>query len=204
MTDITGGADSGQGGSTDDIGSSGYSLSALADYLDGGRSPRIAAIESNPECLAALAQLERLKVLAADILETDASAEAVDDDWMRSLVDAIGLETRAGRDIPLTAGDDSLVITEGALREAIRAAGDDIPGVLIGRSTFRGDIAAGDGAASVHLTISVVPDRPIRDYVDELRAAVAAAILRHTNVTLSAVDITVTDVHQHPRRGDRS
>lgn len=185
--------------SDDGIGDSGYSIDDLSDYLERGRTPAILEIDENAECQAMLASLERVGDLSQELIATDAAAlPAVDESWLASLLSTIGREVRAGRDIPLASSDPttSLVITEGAVRELIRAAGDSIDGVLVGTCAITGDVVGAGASVSVDLTISVVLSAPVRALAQAVRERVHSELLAHTELTVDEINVTVTDVHQ--------
>ena len=185
--------------STVGIGASGYTLEQLSDYLDRGRFPAIAAIDSDAECQAMLATLERVGSLSRDLVARDVLENpAIDETWLSSLLGTIGRELRAGRDIPLASGEPgtTLMITEGAVRELLRAAGDSVDGVLVGSCDFDGDLTDADASVDVRLTISVVLSVPVLDLAQQVRERVRSELLRHTQLTVGMIDITVADIHQ--------
>src|SRR5689334_24329059 len=110
------------------IGGSGYTLDDLSAYLDRGRTPRIAAIEDDAECQAVLAEIERPGALSRRLVEQ--SAEPIDAGWLDRLMGGLGRELRAGRDLPYpdSTPERRFVITEGAVREIVRRAGDEVDG----------------------------------------------------------------------------
>lgn len=78
-------------------------MAALADYLDRGRTPRIAAYEDDPETRNALRALERIRDLGRELVQVEAEeADAPGDDFFRGVLAHISRESRAGRDIPLS------------------------------------------------------------------------------------------------------
>lgn len=191
----------------DGIGGSGYDLEALSDYLDRGRQPAIPAIDDNVECEAVLDSLERFGSLSRDLVVRDArQAPALDEGWFGTLMTSIAREVKAGRDIPYPNADPrtELTITEGAIREIIRAAGDSVPGVLVGTCRIGGEVAEPGGVVDVALTISVLFDRPLPAVTGEVRAAVHSALLSSTPLTVGDIDITVDDVHLPTRNEEPS
>ena len=181
------------------IGGTGYSLDDLSDYLDRGRQPAIPEIDENAECQAMLASLDRVGSLSHQLIARDAATlPPADESWIASLLATIGREVRAGRDIPLASSDPatSLVITEGAVRELIRSAGDSVDGVLVGSCAISGDVAEPGAHVSVAVTISVVLSAPVRELAQAVRERVHSELLAHTELTVDEIDVTVTDVHQ--------
>jgi uncharacterized alkaline shock family protein YloU len=180
------------------VGGSGYTIDDLSDYLDRGRSPAIAAIDTNAECQAMLASLARVAGLSLALLEDDAAkGPPLDEAWMSSLLATIGRELRAGRDIPISGGDDAtrLSVSEGAIRELVRAAGDSVDGVLVGKCELLGDVEDAAAEIIVHVTISVVLSAPVVQLAQQVRERIHTELLRHTQLRVASIDITVTDVH---------
>ena len=180
------------------IGTSGYTLDDLSAYLDRGRTPAIAAIYDSPECQAMLSSMERVGSLARDLLARDVlERPALEESWVGVLLSSISREIKAGRDIPLTSSDPhvTLTVTEGAVRELVRAAGDSVDGVLVGSCFLDGDVTAPGSGIRVTLSISVVPDRPVQDLAAMVRQRVFSELLSHTELTVQSIDVTVVDVH---------
>lgn len=179
----------------DTIGNSGYTLEDLSAYLDRGRMPAIAAIDTDAEAQAVLASLERFGVLSRELVERE--SEPVPEGWFDKVMRDVTRELRAGRDIPLSAPDErtETVITEGAVRELVREAGDAVTGVLVGRTTVSGDIEQLGSEVSVRVTISVLFGRRLGEASDAVRGAVIAALAAHTSLRVSHVDVVVDNVH---------
>lgn len=181
------------------IGGSGYSLEDLSDYLDRRRTPPIPAIDANPECEAMLATLERVGSLSRELVVQDAELNpTIDEGWLTNLVATIGRELRAGRDIALATSDPAttLSITEGAVRELVRAAGDSVDGVLVASSAIDGDLGDASATVSVRITISVILAAPVLELAQHVRERVHSELLRHTQLNVASIDVTVVDVHQ--------
>lgn len=174
-----------------DIGASGYTLDDLSAYLDRGRMPAIAAIDRNPECQAVLASMERLSALSRELVEQDAR-QIPARSWFDGILHEVSREVRAGRDLPI-GGDEatSLLVTEGALREVARRAGDEVPGVLVGRVRV---VEEPEGAVALAVTISVGYGFVLRDAAERVRAAVAWAVAELTTLRVLRVDVAVIDV----------
>lgn len=180
------------------IGTSGYTLDDLSAYLDRGRTPAIAAIDDSPECQAMLASMERVGSLARDLLAQDVREHpTVEEGWLGGLLTSISREVRAGRDIPLASPDPrtTLSITEGAVRELVRAAGDSVDGVLVGSCSVEGEVTTPEAGVRVVLTISVVLHSPVREVAESVRQRVYSELLSHTELAVESIDVTVADVH---------
>jgi hypothetical protein len=191
------------------IGETGFTLDDLSDYLDRGRTPAIAAIDNSPECQAMLASMERMGSLTRDLVAQDQREHPVlEEGWLGGLLESISREVRAGRDIPLTAPDPraTLSVTEGAIRELIRSAGDSVDGVLVGSCTLEGDVDVVGGLVTVGLTISVVLQTPVLELAEQVRQRVYTQLLAHTELSIGSIDVTVSDVHivTLPAEGDAS
>ncbi|TBN58195.1 Asp23/Gls24 family envelope stress response protein [Glaciihabitans arcticus] len=188
---------------TDDgIGGSGYTLEQLSEYLDSGRTPAIEAIDDNAECQAVLTSLERYGSLSRELVSRDAAeAPALDESWFSGLFASITREVKAGRDIPLASTDPltRLTITEGAIRGLVRSAGDSVDGVLVGRCSLEGETDV-----TVAVSISVLLGTPVRAAAESVRQAVYTALLKHTELSIAAVDVTVEDVHVIATEGGES
>jgi len=183
---------------TNGIGDSGYDLEALSAYADRGRTPAIAAIDGNPECLALLDSIDRLGALTRDLVADDAAHQpAPDENWIRALLDTISREVRSGRDIDFADTDEDAryVVTEGAIRQLVREVGDAVDGALVGRVDLRVVDRDGTPAANLDLTISVAAGRRLDPVAAAVRTRVTAALLRSTPLAPERVDITIGDVH---------
>lgn len=173
----------------------GHTIAQLADYLDSDRTPLDPAIEASPACQHALAALDRLRRLAPDLLVDDDRQQ--DDDWVSKVMGGIALDAHAGADFVLADGgsDARLVMTEGALRGLIRAAGDDEPGFLMGRVRFDGDLAP-DARITIRTGVTVAHGVRIPAAVERLRSHIAAAVERHTLLVAARIDVDVDDLEQ--------
>lgn len=188
------------------VGGSGYDVAALGEYLDRDCQPPIAAIDNNPECQAALDRLRRVRALSRELVDADARTQPpLPAEWVRGLIANLELDVRSGRNIPF-GGDDPLArlsITEGAVREIVRGAGDQVPGVLVGSVRLLGDVTTAGEEIDVDVRISVALIEPIPDIAQQVRNRVATALLTHTELRVGRIDVTVDDVH-HVIREDRS
>ena len=176
----------------------GYTIDDLSDYLDRGRQPIDQAIENSPACQSALAAMQRLRVLSRSLLETDARAEPIrDEGFIAGILNRIGLEARPGRDIPVQHSSPSarLSMTEGAVRGLIRRAGDEVPGVLIGRCQLIGDVTTPGEPITVLVDVSVFWGESMPAAAARVRESIYAQLLKHTELTVVSIDVTIHDVH---------
>lgn len=179
----------------------GHSIEELSDYLDAGRTPPDPSIDESPGCLIALDALARLRELTPGLFAADIAAEPQpDENWMQGILSGIALDARAGRRIPISSPFPTadLGITEGAIRGAIRAAESSVPGIVVGKCRFDGDITVPDAATRVHVDVSVLYGEPIVDLAERLRDEVSKRLAVHTSLNVIGVDINVHDVHELP------
>jgi hypothetical protein len=179
---------------TDDERFGAFSLEELSDYLDAGREPVRPEIEGDPEAAAALARLTALRAASRDLLDADASG--ADDSWITGVLASIRTTAHAGRDIPVPDDDpaSTLVVTEGALRGLVRALGDEVPGVVVRRTRFTGDVTVPGGPVDVEVSIVATADASVRDRAEALRAAVEVALLEHAPFVVRSVVVRVADL----------
>lgn len=176
----------------------GHTLDELSDYLDTGFAPANASIDASPSCQIALASLERLRRISESLLDTQVIEEPeLDEAWVAGILQNIGREARAGRSIPITHPDPAaeLAITEGAVRGLIRAAGDTIRGLLVGRCILEGDVTTPGAPITVDVEASIGWGTSIPDAATNLREAIHATLTRHTDIVVAGIDVTVDDVH---------
>jgi uncharacterized alkaline shock family protein YloU len=175
----------------------GHTLEELSAYLDAERAPTNFSIEASPGCQIALTALARLRELTRNVLDVKAAEEpAPPDSWVRGIMDRIALESRAGRDIPIAhpAPTAHLALTEGAVRGMIRAAGDSVPDVITGRCQLDGDITVPGEPITITVDISVAWGANLPDRADQARSAIHEQLVKHTELNVEAIHITVQDI----------
>ena len=179
---------------TDDL--DGHTIEELADYVDRGRTPIDPTIEDSPGCRNAIAALQRLRSVSVTFLAEESFGAEPDGSWLAALMSQISIDARAGADFPLltTAGGDEVVMTEGALRALVRAAGDDQPGFLVGRVRFDGDLSEPEAAMTVEVDVVVGYGTPLPAGVHRLRAAIIDRFATHTPFRQVRVDVDVRDL----------
>lgn len=186
---------------TDSADLDGHTIEELSDYLDAGRLPRDESIEDSPVARTALDALARLRHQSRAMLEMEARAQPPGDlTWIKNVLSNISREARAGRDIPVsyTDGHVRLSVTEGSVRGLVRAAGDGIDGVLVGKVDLVGDVTTSGEPISLTVEISIAYGENIAATAHALRGAIAEKLHRHTELNVAAIDITVHDVHGGP------
>jgi hypothetical protein len=176
----------------------GKTLQELSDYLTADRTPHDPAIETCPECLNELRALARVSSLSRDLIAQDAAdLPAPPDAWLQAILSDIHREMRAGRDLPIEHPDPRvrISVTEGAVRALIRDVADDIDGLIVGRCEFLGAVEQPGAPVHVHLTASALWGRSVPELSATLRDLVSAALSRHTELNVVAVDVTIADLH---------
>lgn len=180
----------------------GHTLDELTDYLEAGRTPADPSIERSPGCRIALDALARLRTLTPALVVADLAAEPEpEESWVQRVLSGIALDARAGRRIPLSAGESGeadLGITEGAVRGLVRAAEAAVPGVLIGRCRIDGDVTRPGAPVRVRVDASVPYGQPIPAMAERLRAHIAERLRAHTELEVVGIDIAVHDIRRIP------
>ncbi|TFC93521.1 hypothetical protein E3T28_03135 [Cryobacterium sinapicolor] len=177
----------------------GHTFEELSDYLDRDRSPADPSIDGSPECEIALRGMERLRNTQRALLKKDVELESErEDSWVSTILQAISIEARAGRDIPISHPSSTarLSVTEGAVRGILRAAGDSIPNIIVGRCRLDGDVSEPGAPVTVRVDATVLEGEIIPSLVVALREALYVALHQHTELAVEAVDITIRDLYQ--------
>ncbi len=179
----------------------GHSLDELSNYLDTGEFRDPGHLERCPECQSGLASLRRLSDLGKELLDADiADAGHGTDGWMQKILSNLSLELRPGRSIPLRTDDpaDTLTQTEGAVSALIRSIADTIPGTTAGRCRLHGDVARPGAPIAVDVQLAIVFGHPLESRARSLRHQLAAALAAQTELNITSIDITITDVLEPP------
>lgn len=177
----------------------GKTIEEISDYVESGRSPYDPEIETCPDCLNALDALERAGRLSRDLVAADAAEmPEPSENWFRGVMTAVRAELRAGRSIPLSHPDPrvSMTVTEGAVQALIRASGDAIDGVFVGHSRIVGDVEVPGAPIAIDITASVAWGTSLPAAAAAVRRAVTDALAQHTELNITAVDVTVEDLHR--------
>jgi uncharacterized alkaline shock family protein YloU len=174
----------------------GHTVESLSDYLDRGRQPRDPAIESSPAAQHALAALSRLRAVAPRVIVADADQFAPKNEhWISRILDQIGVQARAGRDIPIPhdVGGAVLSISEGAVRALIREVGDSTDGLLVERSRLDGDIETLGAPVELHVVVSTFEEFDTAAAVSAFQKRVVETLSRHTDLVVASVTVQVHD-----------
>ena len=176
----------------------GTTIDELSDYLDRDRTPTDPHIESCPDCLNALEALERVGRLSRDLIDADAAElPAPPESWFERIFTSIQEELHAGRSLPISHPDPrvQITVTEGAVRALLRDSGDAIDGVFVSRTEIVGDAETLGAPVEINLTASVRFGTSIQKLTDELREVAYAALAKHTDLNVTAGNISVEDLH---------
>ncbi len=183
----------------------GHTIEQLSDYLDAGQNPPDRTIDDSPGCQIALQAIARLKRLSQTLLESETNAAvAPDDGWVQKILGSIAMDARSGRSIPIyhPAPQAELAITEGAVRGIIRAAEEEVDGVIIGRCRLDGDVTTSGEPITIRVDASIVWGLPIPSASARLRLAIATQLQRHTELNVAGIDITIRDLYQLPEAAE--
>lgn len=182
---------------TGDMLGCGRSLADLGEYLDTGRIGDPGHLADCPECQSGLASLRSLAALSNELLDADtAAAGSGSDDWMKTILGNLRLELRPGRNIPLRADTpgDILTETEGSIAALIRSVADSLPGTAAGKCRLHGDVTQPGAPITVGVDLAVVYGHPMEERAATLRRKLATVLARQTELNITAIDVTITDV----------
>jgi len=185
----------------------GHTLAELSTYLDTGDFADPGHLNQCPECQAGLAALGSISALGTDLRDADIEAAGSGtDDWMQSILDNLRLELRPGRSIPVRGGhaDDILSETEGAISAVIRSVADALPGTAAGKCRLHGDVGTPGAPVTVSVDLAVVYGHPLEQRAAELRSQLADTLSQHTELNITSIDVTITDILAPPRPADRT
>lgn len=180
----------------------GHTLEELSLYLDTGEFADPPHLESCPECRAGLDSLRRLTAAGNELYASDvAEAGSGPDDWMKDILASLALELRPGRTIPLQSDHpaDTLTETEGSVIALVRSVTDSLPGTVAGKVRLEGDVTVPAAPVVVRLDLAVLFGHPLMAGAAALRQELAEALARHTELNITTIDITITDVIDAPR-----
>ncbi|MFJ9939699.1 Asp23/Gls24 family envelope stress response protein [Streptomyces erythrochromogenes] len=156
-----------------------------------------------PHCREAVADLERLRTAAAAPAPAGAGGPADTSALVRRVMDVVRLELRPGRTLPLGGADEDIWVYESVAARTLRAAAEEVPGVRAGSCRItppggRGEPAR--GPVTVHLEVTVEYGHDLRATSEAVRRAAFRGAHERLGLTVSALDVTVTDLHDPPHR----
>ncbi|WP_341952720.1 Asp23/Gls24 family envelope stress response protein [Salinibacterium sp. TMP30] len=181
----------------------GNTIDELSDYLTADRTPPDPKIETCPECLNALAGLNRVAELSRDLLIHERTRRAApSESWFSAVIANIAREARAGRSLPLHHDNPQvrLSITEGAVRALVRAVGDDIDGVVVGNTRIDGDVESLNAPVAITVTANTAWSQPAQQLAETLRSGIHDALRKHTHLHVTAVNIVINDLYGYTRQ----
>jgi len=182
----------------------GHTIEELSDYLDRGREPRDPAIEASPAAQNALAALSRLRAVAPRVIAAHADQFAPqDENWIKRILDQIGVQANAGRDIPIQHDVDGarLSISEGAVRAIVREVGDETEGLLVERCRLEGDVETPGAPIDIRVVVSAFEGLDLQEATAGFRERVEEALRIHTDLTIASVTIQVHDTDLSEEEG---
>lgn len=178
----------------------GKTIEQLSDYLAMDRIPYDPTIETCPECLNAIHALDQVAQLSRDLLLDDAAhLPPLPSGWLDAILTNIHNDVRAGRSLPLRHPDPrvQLSITEGAVRALLRSVADQIPGTVIGKCQIDGDAEQLGAPVTINVTLSIAWGTPMTPTAHDVRQRIYNALTEHTHLNVTAVDVTIEDIHGH-------
>lgn len=173
----------------------GHTLDDLEDYLEHDRQPADASIDNSPSCQIALSALQRLHDIAGDYLDRNEAPTGTDEDWISTVLATLPLDTRAGRHFPYPTTYPNLTahVTEAAIRGLIRATGDAVPGLLIGKVEI-GTQEQDPGAVDLQIEAALLWGTPLQDADMLLRAQLQKVLPLHAPFVVQTIDIRIVDL----------
>ncbi|GGQ07171.1 MULTISPECIES: Asp23/Gls24 family envelope stress response protein [Streptomyces] len=150
-------------------------------------------------CRQAVADLEHLRAAALPPAATPSVGVGLDSAAVvRRVMDAVRLELRPGRNLPLGEVDEDSWIYESVAARALRTAAQQVPGVLAGscRITPPGSpTSPARGPVTVHLDLTVAYGLDLRATTRSVRESLARAAQDRLGLAVSELHVTVTDLH---------
>lgn len=108
-------------------------------------------------------------------------------------------DVRAGRSLPLHHPDPrvQLSITEGAVQALLRSVSDQIPGTVISKTQINGDAEQLGAPVTIAVTLSIAWGTPMTPTAHDVRQRIYNALTEHTHLNVTAVNVTIEDIHGH-------
>lgn len=183
----------------------GRTIEDLGTYLDTGVSEDLDHIRTCPQCQAGLASLRRLREVTRDLFASDLAEAAADGSpWLENILANLNLEMKAGRRMPFIPDQtgDMLFQTEGALTGLVRAVGDTVEGVMIGKCRFDGDVTVPGTPITLDVEVSARFGHRLPDLAGALRRDLDAALAAHSEINIAALNIRITELRPRTTPGD--
>ena len=175
-----------------------HSVEDRDEYLRTGRPNLEPHVRHCSRCRSDARRLRRLQDLTDALVQDDIRrAENDDTGWLDQVTVKLHGETRAGRPPQLASAplEKPVARTEGSVMALIRATGDSVPGSTIGRCRLRGDLSTPGAEIRVQVHLSARWGHPLPGLVRALRERLFDTLVRHTELNVTGIDITVMDVH---------
>ncbi|MFD9727623.1 Asp23/Gls24 family envelope stress response protein [Streptomyces sp. NPDC059072] len=157
-------------------------------------------------CRQAVADLEHLRAAAlfpAATPSVDIDSSAV----VRRVMDAVRLELRPGRYLPLGETDEDSWIYESVAARTLRTAAEQVPGVRAGscRITPPGSrTSPARGPVTVRLDVTVAYELDLQATTRAVRKSLARAAQDRLGLAVSDLHVTVTDLHEPPNQSQEA
>ncbi|MER5963543.1 Asp23/Gls24 family envelope stress response protein [Streptomyces sp. NPDC002057] len=143
-------------------------------------------------CRHEVEDLERLESAVHGLREVTEPTGADVTALTRRVMDVVRLELRPGRPLPLGDPSENLSIMEAVAARTLREAAETIPGVRAGSCRLELPPHALD--VRVRMEVHAPADGVLPEIAERIRAAVRAAATRELGMSLSPVDILISDL----------
>ncbi|WP_329285600.1 Asp23/Gls24 family envelope stress response protein [Streptomyces sp. NBC_00691] len=143
-------------------------------------------------CRHQVEDLERLESAVHGLREATEPEGADVTALTRRVMDVVRLELRPGRPIPLGDPWEDLSIMEAVAARSLREAAETIPGVHAG--SCRLELTPRAPEVAVRIEVHAPAHGVLPEIADRIRAAVRAAATSELGMSVSAVDILISDL----------
>ncbi|WP_051699799.1 Asp23/Gls24 family envelope stress response protein [Streptomyces sp. NRRL F-4474] len=151
-------------------------------------------------CREAVADLERLRTAALAPTTADAGGPPDASALVRRVMDVVRLELRPGRTLPLGEADEDIWMYESVAARTVRAAAEEVPGVRAGSCRIAPPGGGVRGPVTVRLEVTVEYGHDLRATSEAVRRGAVSAARDRLGLTVSALDVTVSDLHDPAHR----
>ncbi|MFK0237787.1 Asp23/Gls24 family envelope stress response protein [Streptomyces vinaceus] len=158
-------------------------------------------------CRQAVADLERLRTAALPPATTTPSTGIDTAAVVRRVMDAVRLELRPGRNLPLGEPDEDSWIYESVAARTLRAAAEQVPGVLAGscRITPPGSrTSPARGPVTARLGITVAYGHDLQATTRAVRESLDRAARDRLGLAIADLHVTITDLHEPPNQSQET